>query len=340
MSTRLTPGGNAFLKCAFAAPDFDSTGGGSVPDLYTGRSLPRQHVLTTPFTFTSGHDTYLIFLPIPGTAFITTSVPNGNGTAGATWTSTQFADFSSLFTSSNFSTNVNSFRYVAQSAEIQPTVNEMTWIGNIEVWKQPIRISTVANFTTIAAGGAQTIRYLNGFDGLNNAPVSDIYSAPFNKGAYAVGCARNSTFDFTPMLPGVNATTVIDTTDGSFVNVPLTGVGDIDAIVMRVSVPTSTGPDMSALIRTWSCVEYTPVVTSALYQYSSLSASYDPTALALYAHIVKNLPLAVPFSQNANFWQRVLEIIRSVTNATSSIPGPIGLFSTGVRGIVEGIAAL
>lgn len=312
-----------------------------MPDLYTGRSLSRQHVLTSPVSFTPGRDTYLMFLPVPGTAYITCNVANGASATGATWSSVQFSDFSSMFNSTNYTLNVNSFRYVAQSAELQPTMNEMTWTGNIEVWKQPIRISTLANFTTGASASVETIRYLSGFDNIATAPISDIYSAPYNKGAYAVGTMRNSTFDFQPLFPGVNASSTIDTTDGSFVTMPLTGLGDIDAIIMRVSIPAAvSGPAMSALLRTWSCVEYTPVVTSPLYQYSVLSAPYDPAALALYAHIVKNLPIAVGYAQNAGFWQRVLAIIRSVTNATSVIPGPIGLFSNGVRGIAEGIAAL
>jgi hypothetical protein len=333
----MTALGVNFLKCAFAAPDFDASGSSGVPDAYCGRSLLRQHALTSATSFVASSDTYILVLPVPGIAYYTTTVATGLPVATATWSAVQFQDFGSLFSVAPQTSNVTSFRCVSLSAEIQPTVNEMTWAGNITTWRQPFRVGTVANLLAPAVGAVEQFVIMTGFQGLSSAPVSQVYSAPFNKGVYMLGGNRQSTFEFSPIYPTALANPM-STDTGGVIGGPFTGMGTIDGLVMKVSIPT--GSNMSSLFRVWACYEYTPEVSSALYQYSVLSAPPDELALAAYRHIITNLPVAVGYRENANFWQRILALIRGITNATSMIPGPVGAISTGVRGIAEGIASL
>jgi len=76
--TRLasTVDGLAFLKCAFAAPDFESDSAAGVPDEYSGRTLTKKHRYIS--TFTGGTtDTFFLLLPTPGVAYWTAIAPAG-----------------------------------------------------------------------------------------------------------------------------------------------------------------------------------------------------------------------------------------------------------------------
>lgn len=335
---RLTPGGQAFIKCVTSAPDFDSTGSRGVPDMYAGRTLPRQHTLNAPINFTGGQDTYIIVPPVPGTSYWTVSVANGVSLAGSAFSEVLYQDFSALFnTNGAYTQNVSSFRYTALSAELENTSNDMIWAGNITVMRQPIRAPVTVDLTTAALGTPFATRQFTGFNALAAAPVSDVYIAPFNKGCYSVSMNRNAEFNFEPILLQSTPGTPIQNDTGGSVLSHFTGMSDLDSIVIKVSVPTGTS--MSGILRTWACVEYTPSISSPLYQYSGLSADYDLRALLLYRYLMQNLPIAVGYAENANFWERVLSFIRGVTNVTNALPGPAGAISNGVRMITEGIAS-
>jgi hypothetical protein len=335
----LTPGGVGFIKCVTSAPDFDSSGSRGVPDMYAGRTLPRQHTLNSAIAFAGGSDTYIIVPPVPGTSYWTTAVAIGTSIAGATWTEVLYQDFSSLFnTNGAYTQNVSSFRYSALTAELESTTNDMNWVGNITVMRQPIRAPLIVDLTATALATPFATRTLTGFNALGAPTVSDVYIAPFNKGAYSVSMNRNAEFNFEPVLLQSTPSLSLANDTGGAVLSHFTGMSDLDSIIIKVSVPGSV--TMSGIIRTWACVEYTPSITSALYQYSGLSADPDYRALMLYRQLMQNLPIAVAYADNATFWQRVLSLIRGITNVTNSLPGPAGVISNGVRAITEGIASI
>jgi hypothetical protein len=89
--------------------------------------------------------------------------------------------------------------------------------------------------------------------------------------------------------------------------------------------------DQSFTIKSWACVEYQPQVNSSIYEYSNPSPPLDPTAIALYREIALSIPVGVPVHMNSGMWQRVLQIIKTLTMAGSYLPGPYGALSSGVN---------
>jgi hypothetical protein len=336
----LTPTGLAFLKCATASPDFYSTGALGVPDLFSGRSLNRQHTIVASVSCAANSDTYFIFPPVPGVSYWSTTVGIGNPVTTAAWNTTPFADYLGLFSGTSgqgaaFTLNVDQYRFVSNCAELQCTMNQMTWAGTITAWKQPFRLQNYMSVTSTTAGTQEILQTLTGFTSLNISPVSATYSAPVTDGIYSVSMNRQTDFRFDALIPSQGGSTV-PTDSGGSVAYPLPGLGGLESIVIRVSVPAGASAQ-SFNLRSWACVEYTPLTTSFLYEYSKNSAPYDPLALQLYRQIAEQLPIGVPARENGAFWDRILSIIRGVTNLTSFIPGPIGMISRGVRIGAEGI---
>ncbi len=341
----MSKAGLDFLKCATAAPDFDSSGSSGIPDMYSGRTLSRQHTLNSSISCANGKDTYFIFAPVPGVAYWTTSVNIGASLATAAWTTVTYQDFASLFptppaSTLNYAVNVNNFRFATLIAELKSTMNQMTWAGTITAFRTRITQEVRLALTSPTAATTESQWILTGFNQLDTPPISDVYSGSVTDGAYTMAFNRDATFTWTPIQVSTAVVPATISTDvlGSVAS-PFPGCGNFDSIVYKVSVPSGSS-DQSFLLRTWACVEYQALITSALYQYTRLSASYDEAALAAYRKILESVPIAVPSRQNANFWQTVLRIIRGITNVTNLIPGPIGAISNGVRAITDGIAAI
>jgi len=340
----LSPGGLAFLKCATAAPDFDATGANGVPDKFSGRTLGRQHTYNTTFGASPNTDTYIVIPPVPGVAYWTTNTTIGGSVDTNSWSTITYTDFTSLFTSTtptgtNYTANVDKFRFISLCAELQCTMNSMTWSGNITAWRVPMEEITYLAATGVTAGSAEQNIAIGGFKSLNASQVSDVYVSPLNRGVYSCSLNRMPDFPFRDIRTSAITIPNIPTDTGGLLAMPYTGLGTLDALVFRVTVPAGAA-SQGFVLRTWACVEYAPLPSSALYQYSKLSAPHDEFALELYAYIVKNLPIAVSYFENDSFWQRVLAIIRSVTGAVSHIPGPIGAIASGVGSTVNGIASL
>jgi hypothetical protein len=341
----ISKAGLDFLKCATAAPDFDNAGSSGIPDEYAGRTLSRQHTLNASISCANGKDTYFIFAPVPGVAYWTISVNIGASLSTGVWTTVTYQDFASLFptppaSTLNYAVNVNNFRFASLIAELKSTMNQMTWAGTITAFRTRITQEVRLALTQGASGTTESQWILTGFNQLDTPPISDVYTGSVNDGAYTMAFNRDATFSWTPIQVSTAVVPATVSTDvlGS-VNTPFTGCGNFDSIVYKVTVPAGSS-DQSFLLRCWACVEYQTLITSALYQYTRLSAPYDPAAIAAYRKLLEALPIAVPSKQNANFWQTVLRIIRGVTNITNLIPGPIGAISSGVRAITDGIAAI
>jgi len=357
----VTAAGKSFLEAATSAPDFLNGACQGVPDQYSGKSVVMNDYHLEATTFNAGTDTYLLFSPIPGQAFARsdklTSIPLENGDV---FQSKPFKDTSQLFPSIGtdivaFSDNtafVDKFRYVSLAAEIQCTSNDMTWAGNIELIKAPVALAKEKHLMAASPSGPAAFidgTVMTGLDSIRN--FSQVYSngyynaegnvhaAPFKDGVYSCSLNKDPTWGFIDVTDGtssndqvyapISTQAVSGTQDRFLYSGSVVGIGSCDTIMMRVSVPAG-GPSMSAFIKVWHTVEYQPVYGTLLSTIATPSPAYDECALALYQVFYKNLPLAVPSRENANFWKRVLGLIKSVAGTLTVLPGAYGQIAQGV----------
>lgn len=111
----------------------------------------------------------------------------------------------------------------------------------------------------------------------------------------------------------------------------------MESLCLKISGVTTTN---SVIFKTWACVEYTALDNSVVYEYQRGSPPEDERALKLYREIALSLPIGVPVRENADFWQRVLRIIRSISAVGAALPGPYGAISSGVNAVTTGISEL
>lgn len=340
---KLTDQGVKFLKCAFSAADFDGSGTYGVPDNFSGRSSAVKHRLVTPAVATGGTDLYFIQAPCPGYAYFLASVATGTPILASTnFVGVQYSDFNSMFglPGTDSTINVQKFRMVSNHFEIVPTTNANNWSGNIQVFKIPLQVAqgrdTTTNDMRLMLNGIQTV----------NSSNADMYSGPFNLGAY-VGSFQKAgdSWNFTEIWKNMLAIpeTFIAAVDFGSLLGNATGTVNIpgfdnnfETTVIKISGITAAGSN-SFLIRTWSCVEYQFCPGSVMYEMQNLKCTEDRIALALYRRIILELPTAVCFLDNANFWTRVLSIIRQISGGLSVLPGPYGAISGGVNAIATGL---
>lgn len=358
--SQLTPSGLNFLKCAFAEPDFDSTGVMGVPDRYSGRTLGKLHANSSSITFAAGTDTYILVMPIPGVAYYSASVANGSTLGGTNFVPVTYSDVNSMgFGTGNFptvisTTNVTSFRSVSLSAEIVPTVNQMTWTGNISSAKFPMKFSEGGVYTGNTMSSERFL--ISGLNAIQQALLSGyngkLYTEAYNKGVYTCALNKESDFLFKDIMRIYEDANVVPVFQTDVLNVNFvlpynsvnnrpffTGVDDLETIVIRVSIPPGDN-DMSAIIKTWHCVEYTPNPGSALYEFSHLSPPHDPVALDEYKRVAAQLPTAVPYFENASFWQRVLGYMLKAGQVVSKVPGVLGGIGTVATTLARGLEAM
>jgi len=332
----LTNPGVAFLKCAFAPPDFSGTSVQGVPDSFRGLSLTQKHRFVGSFPFAKTTDVYFFLFPIPGYAYGFIQKPAGiDLVASDVITLVAYSDRASFFGANSTVTadNVSKYRFVSNHFEIIPTINQMSWSGQIQTWKIPARLEIrAAPVTTVGTYfNYYTIVGLNGAN-LQSSSYANEFSGPFISGCYTAAYNINCNFDFSSVLENQIALPS-STAPSDFLQITSGTYGiagfdnNFDTVVCKISGVTT---DQTALIKTWACVEYSALPTSVLYGFQGL-ASTDLVALNLYREIINGLPIAVPFAENENFWTRVLQIIRNISGMSAFIPGPIGLASRGVN---------
>lgn len=326
---KITQEGLAFLKCAFAPPDFSDTKVVGIPDAYRGKTLLKKHRFTASYPVDNIYDYYLLLLPTPGIAYWSCVTLKGVlPTSASVWTPVAYSDISQMFyNETNAADVVNSYRYVSNHFELISTTNEMSWSGSISVMK--------LNPALITRWGSADIYGITGLNGTisTNAPM---YSGPTKAGVY-LGCYNaNVDFDFQPILEGVPAAKIPYTVatgewgqlDASSINVLPGFYNGFESALIKISSMSTLN---TFVLKTWACVEYKVVPNSTLLDYTSVSPPEDYTAMKAYREIVLTLPLAVPAAMNAGFWDRVLSILRTVTGAGSFIPGPFGVASGGIH---------
>jgi hypothetical protein len=166
---------------------------------------------------------------------------------------------------------------------------------------------------------------------------------------YAQSACNEPDFEFSPILEGVQKmppvnVTVADSgqpfsvTAGSASTCGITGWGDMDTIIVRVS--SGTTAVNSAIIKSWACLEYRPNAQSAFYQFGHDSPPLDTVALDEYRCIIKELPVAVIAAENAHMWDRIKAMLRGGLDLASRIPGPVGMTATGISGISSMLSGL
>lgn len=339
---RLTKPGMDFLKCAFAPPDFNGDSSSGVPDGFTGKTLVKKHKSVRPVSFQSGLDYYILVAPVPGVAYSILSKPAGTAPVSADfYQSVSYSDSFQLFGGSAGSTAsdvVTAFRTVSLCAELVPTTNAMTWSGSIQSFKIPLVEST--NYDGVVSGTAGVQYVLSGLESVNSTIASQ-YSAPFNLGVYAFSGNMDPEFTFRPIREGISKipANAGPSSFGGFLAgaAPYTGMGQAETILFKISGVTSTN---TALLKTWSCVEYKVNSNASLYEYTSVSPAEDRLALECYRQILMSTPPGVSYFDNAGIWERILAIIRTVSGIASYAPGPYGLMGKGVNMTAEALSAL
>lgn len=323
----LSDAGLAFLKCAFAPPDFLGSSVGGVPDDFRGVSLVRKHRYVNTVNLTNAADYYYLLLPTPGYAyFFATTAPTVAPTSATVWTGVAYTDYSQMFGASRNDTanQVQRFRHISNHIEIIPTVNSMTWSGTIQAWKIPIQVQTRPN------GVVGDTMMVTGLEG-SVSTLANQYSGPFINGLYAGCYGSNPQFTFTSILENiVSVPTTITASDWGQLSTSNVGFPGFDngfeSLLVKITGVTANEP---FLMKTWSCVEYQCSPNSTLYEFQNLSPC-DPLAISLYREIILELPVGVPFEENDSFWERVLRIINTLTTAGGMLPGSVGMASRGL----------
>lgn len=351
-AVRMSEAGRAFLKCAFAPPDFNVDPGKGIPDQFAGKTLTRKDVLTSSLSGTPDRDDYYVIAPTPGVAFWYAQTPAGVAPNSATtWQANSFpgafgagALFGDEATGGSVrSSNVDAFRYASLCAGIYPTSNMMKYAGSIQVWKAPLKqtvenVAMVIPTTTPTAISVSEI-VVSGLENTTTVPTEN-YSHSFIDGMYTVAGNNQPDFPFRPILEAYDAVPAQLVGSSMFGKLrgPYLGIGDTDSIIIKISTPAEAVN--SFVLKVWACAEYKVNTSSGFYQYAGTSPHYDPIALELYRRCLNEIPLAVVCADNAKFWESVLRIMRGISSAASHVPGPIGMIGTGVGMVTNAIASL
>jgi len=343
MRPRVSAPGMAFLKCAFAPPDFSGTDVKGVPDLYSGKSLVKKHRFIGDKTFKNGKDTYILLLPVPGYAYFVAEVAAGSGiVSGTNFDGVPYSDITSLFGANSTTTAdiVNKFRYVSNHLELIPTTNAMSWSGNLQSFRFPMSLFIRQSAATVTTTG--NLWSISGLESLNSSNA-DQYTGPFNLGCYTAAYNTGNGFAFNPILERVIALPgTLDAGDFGRIVAPgalaITGFdANFDCVCLKVS---GVNTDLNTcILKTWACVEYQALPGSSVYEYQSFSVC-DPLALEMYRNIIRELPVGVSFLDNEGFWTRVLSIIRRISGVGMVLPGPYGAMATGVNMATSALESL
>jgi hypothetical protein len=347
LNPKISHDGLSFLKCAFASPDFGVDPGKGIPDSYTGRTVPIKDCSTTALSFTANTDTYIVIAPIPGYAYFKAEV--APGVRPSIFTGVPFSTYATNFGANTVAgtvppamslNNFTRFRYASLAAGLYPTSNYMSYAGSVSVWKADINLRTSQGNVMVTATDTIDRRgmfnSLEGFSAIAPLIPRDNYTESFIKGAYTMSLDRSGKFDWDDFMystlyaDGDTNSNVFNSASSAM---PLTGWGNMETIVFKVSTPT--GAVNTANLKMWNCIEMQVNTSSSLYQFAGVSPALDPLALQAYGKIRNEIPVAVPCAQNSGFWTRVLSILRTGTSLLSHIPGPIGMISHGIAGLMS-----
>lgn len=345
----ISQAGVDFLKCAFASPDFSVDPGQGIPDNYNGRVVPIKDALTSSLDFTAGKDTYLLIAPIPGYSYFKCEVDPGmppDSFVGVDYTTAE-TNFGRIARTLNFA----KFRYASMSAGLYPTSNSMQFSGGISCWKIDLSLLDLVNDTPVSDTvtiANNVTRRITGLEAIVAQAPRDNYSASFIYGVYTAAVDNTefkwSDFQSAHYYDNNNDPTGEDQTRTITWNnnFPLRGLGNMQAIVIKVNTPT--GAINTAMLKTWACMECQVKTDSTLYQFAKVSPAYDETALTLYRSIANSLPVACTAAENRGTWAKIRSIISgTLTVASLTLPGVGGMVAAGANGVfnlASGLAEL
>jgi hypothetical protein len=328
----LSDAGIAFLKCAFAPPDFSGTSVGGVPDDYRGPSLVKKHRFVSQFTFNANTDYYFLLLPTPGISmWFATATANVPIVSSVSFNPLFYSDFATMFPSPSTSTSTAvRYRFVSNHMEIIPTTNQMNWTGSISCFKSPIQViarrsGQINNTDMYTVTGLEAC----------NSNLFNGYSGPFIQGLYSGCYSASSTFSWSSIFENQQSVPAQIGNTEDFGQLTIAGAtacfpgmdNDFESLIIKVSGVTA---NETCILKSWACVEYQVSAASVLYDFTTLSPC-DKIAMELYREIISELPVGVGFEDNDSFWQRVLNIIHSMTSVGALLPGTVGTVSRGVN---------
>lgn len=353
MRPGLSEAGLAFLKCAFASPDFSVDPGKGIPDQFHGRTLSIKDCQTTAVSFTANTDTYIVVAPVPGFAYFKAEVPIGGDPT--LFVGVPFTTYNTNFgTGTDTDNNFSKFRYASLAAGLYPTSNMMQFSGSIQSWRVDLNLAeNISNIFSTAAGttgqGGVVSKRIQGLSGVTTLAPRDNYSGSFINGAYTFGFDKTQDFQWQDFCSSTAyATAYTQPATGNPVvagkallpptNYRLTGLGNTNTIVYKISTPPNAVN--TSLLRVWNCIELQPDTNSNLFQFSGVSPPHDPLAIEAYSRMKMRFPVAMPAADNARFWETVMRVFKEVTGVGMLLPGPIGVISGGLNTAATAIHAL
>ena len=153
-----------------------------------------------------------------------------------------------------------------------------------------------------------------------NSTLAPMFTTPSVEGIYVGAYSNSPTFDFANIFEYVSKIpTVGDSGEWGQISAASLGnlsgfYNDFNSVIVKVSGITSTN---TFIAKAWSCVEYQLNGITSLNDYATSSPPYDPLAMRIYRETILGLPIAVRSRDNANFWNRVLQIMKAITGALS-----------------------
>lgn len=344
--------GEAFLKCALAAPDFAISKFHGIPDDYDGATIVDQQISTVAVSFPANKQTLIIVPPTPGEAHFFASVDIGASFNGATFQGVAAPQYTSLFVSStNSCSNVVKFRYASLAAELKSTSVITSVAGSVQLWKAPLSLTTSSYALNVATtpplATNQSVTTIEGLEAADAIPPAN-YSSHYNDGAYAVSMVAQPKFQFQNIVEGLAScpnTNVSLTQAGMFATMKahsggsINGMGDMDSIFILVT-NSSTTTALAGILKTWACIEYQPNAASYLNKVATASPSEDALALKAYRNAYQNMAVAVRAVDNDSIWDRLSKVMLNFLNAMTYIPGPVGMAANGVSMITTAMRGL
>jgi len=318
-NSRLSNDSQSFLQCAFAPVDFANEMPGPVPDASGARVCVKRHKQIFTTASVGANDYYFVIAPIPGVAMYGAVLTTGTSPRGQALTASYYPDTGTLFPSGGAAANITAFRYVSNYVELVPTINEMTWTGQVSVWKGLV----TSDLSSAGPGYTTAEMSTNGTQSITPSG-EQMYVAGNNKGAYAVA-TQVGPWTYTNVITDNTVPVYPSNSDGMTFQQGFTGLGNLECIFIKI-----TG-NFSYTIKVGCCVEYVVPSTSILYDYTRLNDRSDPMALEAYKAIVRQLPVAVSYYENSDFWDRVRQILKAATAAGAFLPGGYGMISAGLN---------
>jgi hypothetical protein len=337
----------AFLRAAFAPVDFPQLAVEGVPDNYTGPSVVKQHSYVTQISLPAASHLNIAVLPTPGHAFWYTTTDTGSN-----WSANNYGDYGSCFpTVRGDSGSVFSrFRYIGQCIELRPTSAVVSNAGMITAARVPITVVNRAlrdeDCINFPSALGTMVRYVDmspaSSDGYTQGAC---YTSHVNDGLYSVAL-NDGNWQFEDTWTGEAAVPPLQVRDtlgathdfnakngrlapGSAS--PLMGFGHLNAIAIKVTNDASTPLTFTVICR--AIIEYIPDPYSIVYNMARPSPPHDVMALDAYSDVCSTLPPGVPYSQNADFWEKVWNFLRGALSGASKVApafGPYGALAGGV----------